>query len=169
MQETQPWQRRSLSRASSNNSAAAAATASLCQADVLNLAPRTSRGSSGTATPIDPDPETEGLCLQVRTTATAMAARSSPAHSNKASQQQGHSSTTQSGVAPLGQQLLDELERELQAIDENAVGNEVSGWFADFESVLAKMDRLQSGYQVQLTTDAAHVPSKDMPVSNHYS
>lgn len=95
-----------------------------------------------------------------------MAARSSPPHSNKASQQQG---TTQSGVAPLGQQLLDELERELQAIEEDAVGNEVSGWFADFESVLAKMDRLQSGYQVQLTTDAAHVPSKGMPVSTHNS
>ena len=50
-----------------------------------------------------------------------------------------------------GQQLLDELEEELRALDEEAEGGGgIGGWVSEYEGVLAKMDRLQSGYQVEM-------------------
>ncbi|GAX79458.1 hypothetical protein CEUSTIGMA_g6899.t1 [Chlamydomonas eustigma] len=49
-----------------------------------------------------------------------------------------------------GQQLLDELEAELRLLDEAEGCSDLKSWCADYEIVLAKMDRLQTGYQVQL-------------------
>ena len=56
-----------------------------------------------------------------------------------------------------GQQLLAELEEELQQLDAAAVGpgGEVARWQEDVEGLLARMDCLTSGYQVDPTHKAA--------------
>jgi hypothetical protein len=49
-----------------------------------------------------------------------------------------------------GKELLEELEAELRVLDEVEGSCDLTAWCCDYETVLAKMDRLQTGYQVQL-------------------
>ena len=56
-----------------------------------------------------------------------------------------------SGPFLRGQQLLEDLEAELRDLDDceaSGVAGQMSDWCSEFESVLAKMDRLATGYQV---------------------
>lgn len=55
----------------------------------------------------------------------------------------------ESSAQQRGQQLLDELAAELAALEEEIEAPEgMTKWYTEVEGVLAKMDSLQTGYQV---------------------
>lgn len=153
--EEPPWHRRSLSRASSSKSGGSGAgahagslpTCSDDLPDALPMAVTTARFSeqalschngSGRAT------HSSASSLPVGVSATVL---STFPKTVGPSCQVGFSNLSSSSLR--GQQLLDELEAELRALDEDALGTQVSGWYLDYQGVLAKMDRLQSGYQAE--------------------